>query len=87
MCCCIETIYRRVILYTCTSNDSENNIFSDDITFITISKTSKLLKRKYTNLNNKPPRLLSYLLCHCGPLGRMACKFKVYTFFQYFINK
>ena len=41
MCCCVETIYRRVMLYT--SNDRENNIFSDDITFNTLSKTSDLL--------------------------------------------
>ena len=38
MCCCVETIYRRVMLYTCTSKDRERNIFSDDITFNTVSK-------------------------------------------------
>ena len=41
MCCCIETIYRRVMLYT--SKDGENNILSDDITFNTLSKSSDLL--------------------------------------------
>ena len=41
MCCCVETIYRRVILYT--SKDREKNIFSDDITFNTVSKSSDLL--------------------------------------------
>ena len=41
MCCCVETISRRVMLYT--SKDRENNIFSDDITFITLSKSSDLL--------------------------------------------
>ena len=41
MCCCVEIIYRRIILYT--SEDKEKNIFSDDITFITLSKTSDLL--------------------------------------------
>ena len=41
MCFCVETIYRRVMLYT--SKDREKNIFSDDITFITLSETSDLL--------------------------------------------
>ena len=41
MCCCVETIYRRVMFYT--SKDREKNIFSDDITFNTLSKTSDLL--------------------------------------------
>ena len=41
MCCYVETIYRRVMLYT--SKDREKNIFSDDITFITPSKSSDLL--------------------------------------------
>ena len=34
-------MYRRVMLYT--SKDREKNIFSDDITFVTLSKTSDLL--------------------------------------------
>ena len=55
MCCCVETIYRRVMLYT--SKDREKNIFSDDITFNTVSKTSDLLLRKSTNLNNNPRML------------------------------
>ena len=38
MCCCVETMYRRVMIYT--SIDREKNIFSDDITFITLSKAS-----------------------------------------------
>ena len=41
MCCCVGTMYRRVMLYT--SKDRENNIFSDDTSFITLSKTSDLL--------------------------------------------
>ena len=41
MFCCVETIYRRVVLYT--SKDREKNIFSDDITFNTVSKSSDLL--------------------------------------------
>ena len=41
MYCCVETIYRRVLLYT--SKDREENIFSDDITFNTVSKVSDLL--------------------------------------------
>ena len=35
---CTETMYCRVMLFT--SKDGEKNIFSDDITFITLSKTS-----------------------------------------------
>ena len=38
---CVETKYRRVMLYT--SKDREKNIFSDDINCITLSKTSDLL--------------------------------------------
>ena len=38
---CVETIDRRVILYT--SKDREKNIFSDDITFINLSNNSYLL--------------------------------------------
>ena len=41
MCGCVETINRRVKVYT--SKDLEKNIFSDDITFITLSKSSDLL--------------------------------------------
>ena len=41
MYCCVETIYLRVLLYT--SKDREENIFSDDITFNTVSKVSDLL--------------------------------------------
>ena len=41
MYCCVETIYRRVLLYT--SKDREETIFSDDITFNTVSKVSDLL--------------------------------------------
>ena len=41
MYCCVETIYRKVMLYT--SKDREKNIFSDDITFNTLSKTFDLL--------------------------------------------
>ena len=41
MYCCVETIYRRVLLYT--AKDREENIFSDDITFNTVSKVSDLL--------------------------------------------
>ena len=41
MWCCVETINRRVMLYT--SKDGEKNIFSDDINFITLSKSSDLL--------------------------------------------
>ena len=41
MCCCAETIYRRVVLHT--SKDREKNIFSDGISFITLLKTSDLL--------------------------------------------
>ena len=41
MCCCVETIYRRVMLYK--SKDREKNIFSNDISFNTLSKTSDLL--------------------------------------------
>ena len=41
MYCCVETIYCRVLLYT--SKDREENIFSDDITFNTVSKVSDLL--------------------------------------------
>ena len=33
-----------------TSNDVEKNIFTDDITCITLSKSSELLERKSTNL-------------------------------------
>ena len=40
-CCCVETINRRVMLYA--SKDREKNICSDDITFITLSKSSDLL--------------------------------------------
>ena len=36
-----ETMYRRVMLYT--SKDRKKNIFSDDIIFITLSKTSDQL--------------------------------------------
>ena len=39
--CCVETINHRVMLYT--SEDWEKNIFSDDITCVTISKRSDLL--------------------------------------------
>ena len=52
MCCCVETINRRVILYT--SMDREKNIFSDDNSFITLSKSSDLLKGKSTNLKYNP---------------------------------
>ena len=45
-------MYRKVMLYT--SKDWEKNIFSDDITFITLSKTSDMLERISTNLNNNP---------------------------------
>ena len=38
---CVITIYGRVMLYT--SKDREKNIFLDDITFITLFKTSDLL--------------------------------------------
>ena len=31
MCCCVETVYHRIIPYT--SKDGRKNIFSDDITF------------------------------------------------------
>ena len=41
MSCCVKTMYRRVMLYTL--KDREKNISSDDITFITLSKTSDLL--------------------------------------------
>ena len=41
MYCCVETIYHRVLLYT--SRDGEKNIFSNDITFNTVSKVSDLL--------------------------------------------
>ena len=41
MCCRVETINRRVMLYI--SNDRVKNIYSDDITFITLSKSSALL--------------------------------------------
>ena len=41
LCCCVETIYRRVMLYT--SNDREKNILSNDITLFTLLKTSDLL--------------------------------------------
>ena len=41
MCCCVETVYGIVMLYT--SKDREKNLFSDDITFNTASKTSDLL--------------------------------------------
>ena len=41
MCCCVETINHRVMLHT--SKDREKNIFSDDMTFITLSKSSGLL--------------------------------------------
>ena len=41
MCCYVETIYRRVMLYA--SKDREKNIFSGDITFNTLSKSSDLL--------------------------------------------
>ena len=41
MCCCAEIKYPRVTLYT--SKDRKKNIFSDDITFITLSKTCDLL--------------------------------------------
>ena len=41
MCYCVGTINRRVMLYT--SEDREKNIFSDDTTFITLSKRSVLL--------------------------------------------
>ena len=41
MCCFVETINRRVMLYT--SKDGEKSIFADDITFITLSKRSELL--------------------------------------------
>ena len=41
LCCCVETIHRRVMLYT--SKDREKHIFSDEITFITLLKTSDLL--------------------------------------------
>ena len=40
MCCCVETIYRRVLLYT--SKDKERNILSDGITFVSLLKTSDL---------------------------------------------
>ena len=59
MCCCVETIYRRVMLYT--SKDREKNIFSDDITFNTVSKTSDLLLRKSTNLNNNPRKSFHWI--------------------------
>ena len=41
MCCCVETINRIVMFYT--SKDGEKNVFSDDITFITLSKSNDLL--------------------------------------------
>ena len=41
MCCCVESINRRVMFYA--PKDREKNIFSDDITFITISRSSDLL--------------------------------------------
>ena len=41
MFCCVETINRRVMLYT--SKEKGMNIFSDDITFITLLNTSDLL--------------------------------------------
>ena len=41
MCCCVETIYPRGMFYT--PKDREKNIFSDDITIITLLKTSDLL--------------------------------------------
>ena len=52
MCCCVETIHRRVMHYT--SKDREKNIFSDDITFNTLSNTTDLLLWKSTNLTNNP---------------------------------
>ena len=48
MCCSVETIYCRVMLYI--SKDREDNIFSDGKTFITLLKHSDLLQRKSTNL-------------------------------------
>ena len=41
LCCCVETIYRRVMFYT--SKDREKNTFSGDITFLSLFKTSDLL--------------------------------------------
>ena len=41
MCCCVETMYCKVMLYA--SKDWEKNIFSVDITFITLPKTLDLL--------------------------------------------
>ena len=52
MCCCVESINRRVMFYA--PKDKEKNIFLDDITFITLSRSSDLLLRKSTNLNNNP---------------------------------
>ena len=58
-------MYRKVMLYT--SKDWEKNIFSDDITFITLSKTSDLLLRKSTNLNNNPRmRFINQMLISCN---------------------
>ena len=42
MCCCVETIYRRVLFIKCTSKDKERNILSDGITFVSLLKTSDL---------------------------------------------
>ena len=47
MFCCVETIYRRITLYT--SKDREKNTFSDDLTGITLSAV-----KKSANLNNNP---------------------------------
>ena len=42
-------MHRRIMLYT--SKVREKNIFSDDISFITLSETSYLLQRKSHNEN------------------------------------
>ena len=41
MCCCVKKMYHKILLYT--SKDREKNIFSDDITYNTVSKVSDLI--------------------------------------------
>ena len=72
MWCCVEIINRRIMLYT--SKDREKNMFSDDLTFITLSNSrprpSGLGEIDGLHGTSMQSCILTYDLCTGEPLRR-----------------